>query len=250
MTDEKKLPVTPAQAHDEDADPGTGPGPDAGDAAGSHPQVEEVPSWRLITTLTVAGMLAGLLIVGVFQWAQPRILEYQATVLREAIHEVLGAPDEVQTLYLRDGALSEQPPAGVDTARAERVFLGYSGGGTPVGFAITGGQPGFQDVIEIIFGYDPRAEEVLGMRVLESKETPGLGDKIYKDSSFVAEFDGVAAPLRGVKDGEGSGPNDVDMITGATISSETIISTINARVERLQPLLEDYLAGGGGGGAP
>ena len=31
---------------------------------------------------------------------------------------------------------------------------------------------------------------VIGMKVLESKETPGLGDKIEKDSAFVAEFRG------------------------------------------------------------
>ncbi len=244
MTEERKdLPVTPEQAYQE---------PDASEAAaepgaaGPGPDLEDVPSWRLITTLAVAGAIAGLLIVGVFQWAQPRILEYRARVLREAIHEVLASPERVQTLYVMEDGLSEQPPAGVDTTEAERVFLGYDGSDEPVGFAVTGAKAGFQDVVQLIFGYDAEAGEVLGMRVLESKETPGLGDKIYKDSSFVAEFNGVEAPIQGVKDG-GDAPDEVDMITGATISSTTVIAIINMRVDALGPMLKDYLEGSGGG---
>ena len=246
MTDEKKqeLPVTPDQAYDPEPEGGaTGPAFE-GDA-GPHPEVEEVPSWRLITTLAVAGALAGLLIVGVFQWAQPQILANRAEVIRTAIQEVLGSPDRVLTLYLQDGSLSEQPPAGVDTAQAERVFLGFDQAGEPIGFAVTGEKPGFQDVISLIFGYDPTTDQVLGMRVLESKETPGLGDKIYKDSAFVAEFNEVEAPIQGVKDG-GDGPAEVDMITGATISSEAVIDIINARVQALEPALEEYMGNAGG----
>jgi len=79
--------------------------------------------------------------------------------------------------------------------------------------------------------------------VLESKETPGLGDKIEKDSSFVNEFEGVQAPLVGVKSGQAEGdPNEVDTITGATISSEAIIDIINRRIDALEPMLEDYMS--------
>jgi len=101
--------------------------------------------------------------------------------------------------------------------------------------------PGFADVVRIIFGYDPSRRQVLGMMVLESKETPGLGDKIIKDSLFVAEFDGVAAPLVGVKAGSGAGdPGEVDMITGATISSRTVIAAIEDRLAVLRPLIEAH----------
>ncbi|MFO7894142.1 MAG: FMN-binding protein [Longimicrobiales bacterium] len=253
---DQKLPVTADQAYDAEAAEGAegadsgGDGADEGAAfesdAGPHPEVEEVPSWRLITTLAVAGALAGLLIVGVFQWAQPQILENRARVLRTAIQDVLASPDRVQTLYVQDGQLSEQPPAGVDTTQAERVFLGYDANGHPVGYAITGEKPGYQDVISLIFGYDPGADEVLGMRVLESKETPGLGDKIFKDSTFVAEFRGVRAPIEGVKDG-GDEPDEVDMITGATISSEAVIEIINMRVDALGSALDEYIQRAGGG---
>ena len=244
MTDEKKqLPVTPGQAYDGDTPPDDGSGPAFETDTGPHPEVDEVPSWRLITTLAVAGALAGLLIVGVFQWAQPQILEYRARVLNEAIGEVLGDPDQVRTLYVEGDRLVDQPSAGTDTIRAEKVYLGADASGTPIGFAIVGAEPGFQDVIQLIFGYDPGTDRVLGMRVLESKETPGLGDKIMKDMEFVAEFDGVEAPLRGVKESTGA-PDEVDMITGATISSEAIIDIINHRLEDLDGVLKGYAGGG------
>ena len=78
------------------------------------------------------------------------------------------------------------------------------------------------------------------MKVLESKETPGLGDKIFKDTAFVAGSRGAAAPLAGVKKDAGSGAdNEVDMITGATISSRTVIGIINHRIEALDPVLDE-----------
>jgi electron transport complex protein RnfG len=102
---------------------------------------------------------------------------------------------------------------------------------------VTGADPGFSDVVRLIFGYDPRTSRVLAMKVLEQKETPGLGDKIEKDTAFVAEFRSAVAPLKGVKRGEGNDSTEIDMITGVTISSRTVIRVINQTLARLGPAL-------------
>jgi electron transport complex protein RnfG len=202
----------------------------------------EVNASKLLFTLGTAGALAGLLIVIVYQVTQPPIQAYKAMKLREAVSEVLGEPARWDTLYVIDGALTSTPPAGVDQASLDTIFLGYREDGTPVGYAISGAEPGFQDIIELIFGYDPRTRKVLGMKVLASKETPGLGDKIEKDSTFLAQFDGPEAPLQGVKAARATGaPNEIDVITGATISSRTVIGIINHRLERVGPILEAHL---------
>jgi Na+-translocating ferredoxin:NAD+ oxidoreductase RnfG subunit len=84
------------------------------------------------------------------------------------------------------------------------------------------------------------------MKVLDNKETPGLGDKIVKDSAFVGEFDGVSIPLRGVKAGRATGAEEeVDMITGATISSEAVIGIVNDRLGELRAPLGSWWATGG-----
>jgi Na+-translocating ferredoxin:NAD+ oxidoreductase subunit G len=204
-----------------------------------------VQSGRLIMTLGVAGALAGLLIVGVHQWTQPRILAHQARAIALAVDEVLQGPERTETLFLWDGALTAAPPAGVDTVPLDRVWAGYDASGQRVGFAMIGAEAGFQDIIKVMFGYDADAGRVLGMRILESKETPGLGDKIFKDEVFVSQFRTAQLPMVPTKPGTGTGdPRQVDTITGATISARTVIEIINNRVERMQPLLE------GAGGQP
>lgn len=203
-----------------------------------------VPAWRLVLTLAVAGSLAGALIVSVHQWTQPRILAHQARAIALAVDEVLQQPARVETLFLWQDALTATPPAGVDTVRLDRVWAGYDEGGRRIGYAMIGAEAGFQDVIRLMFGYQPESERVLGMRILESKETPGLGDKIFKDEAFVAAFRTAQLPMVPTKPGTGTGdPREVDTITGATISARAVIAIINNRVARMRPLLEQAAGG-------
>jgi electron transport complex protein RnfG len=214
--------------------------PEEGDTT-AQPLVVEASSVRLIGTLTVAGAVAGLVIVLVFQWAEPLIEAYRARVLAEAVTEVLGGADGYKTVFLdEDGTYKSQPVA--DTATLEeRIYVGYDEAGNPVGVAVPGAKAGFQDVIRLLFGYDPGTAEVLGMKVLESKETPGLGDKIEKDSTFVDQFVRVATLIQGVKKGRETGADEeVVMITGATISSQAIIDIINMRVDELRDPIGAY----------
>jgi electron transport complex protein RnfG len=191
-----------------------------------------------VTTLAVAGGVAGFFIVLVHLWSQPRIEAYQARVLGEAVQEVLGGPETTSPFFLHEGAFTPSPPSSADTASMDRVYVGWDEAGTPVGIAAAAGEPGFQDIIGLIFGFDPGSGDVLGMKVLESKETPGLGDKIIKDSAFVREFRGVQTPLEGVKPARATGAgNEIDMITGATISSQAVVDIINNRVAALEGAL-------------
>jgi electron transport complex protein RnfG len=218
---------------------------------GSTPAKPEASSFRLLMTLGLAGALAGVLLVFVFLWADPQIQAYRALVLQQAVQEVLNGPDHYETVFLlSDSTLTAQLPDGVDSLDAsqvvDKVYLGYDEAGLPVGFAVEGAEPGFQDIITLIFGYDPQTRRLLAMKVLDHAETPGLGDKIIKDTVFVAGFEGVQAPLQGVKPDRNTGdPTQVDMITGATISSRAVIAIINHRIEALGDLLAAYEPTGG-----
>jgi Na+-translocating ferredoxin:NAD+ oxidoreductase subunit G len=211
------------------------------------PEAKAQP-WRLLATLGGAGMVSGLLIVLVFGATLPTIEANKAVRLEAAIREVLRAPDRYVALYVVGGALTAEPPPGSESRRLERVFVGYRGD-DPVGFAIMAGEPGFQDVIGLIFGYDPRTRQVLGMKVLETKETPGLGDKIEKDP-FMSQFVGADTPLVGVKtkDPASKDRRQIQLVTGATISSRTVIRAINNALARVGPLLETYGADATTGG--
>jgi electron transport complex protein RnfG len=205
----------------------------------------DVPAWRLLATLGIAGAAAGFLLVFVFQVTAPIIERNKAERLAAAVQEVLRAPHRYDTLYVVDDLLTPDLPSGADPADYQQVYRGLTEDGAFVGYAIASGEPGFQDIVRVIFGYDPGTDVLLGMKVLESKETPGLGDKIEKDSTFVSQFDGVLAPLEGVKARDATGdPHEIDMITGATISSRTVIKIINNALARLEPLLDSYATSG------
>lgn len=192
---------------------------------------KEPGSLRLVLTLAVAGMLSGLAVAGAYQITKPIIDANNARALRAAVFTVVPGSAQLQRLALRDGRLV---PVGEDEQVAEPVLYGaYDEAGRFLGYAIDGSGPGFQDIIHLLYGYDPQTQRVIGMEVLESRETPGLGDKIYKDEDFVANFSSLAvAPLiTVVKDGAGA-DNEVDAITGATISSKAVVKIINEANER------------------
>ena len=208
------------------------PTAEAGDAHPPPPPVKpRATSSRLVTTLAVAGALAGLAIVLVHQWSQPRIEAHQAMVLRQAVIEVVGGASHFGTFFLLDGSYTDAPPPEADTASADRLYVGYDSEGAPMGVALAAQKAGFQDVIRLIFGFDPGTGQLLGMKVLDSRETPGLGDVIEKDVAWVTSFQGVVTPIQPVKQGTGTGSaSEVDMITGATISTRAVIEIINERL--------------------
>jgi electron transport complex protein RnfG len=207
------------------------------------PAPPRISSIRLMSTMGGAGALAGLLIVAVYQLTLPTVQANRAARLETAIHQVLPGIARYDTLYLHDGALTATLPAGADARKLEKVYDGVDGDGRRVGFAIPATQPGFQDAIDVIFGFDPGKPGTLGLVILSSRETPGLGDKI-EAPGWLAQFAGASTPLSPVKAGAAKQPDDVAMITGATISSRTVIAAINAALDRWTPILDAYRAGG------
>ncbi|MCB9896404.1 MAG: FMN-binding protein [Planctomycetes bacterium] len=200
------------------------------------------PAWKLVATLGGAGALAGVLLVAVHDATLPAILAHREAVLRAAVDEVLHAPASVDVYYVVDDALASVAPPDADDPL--RVWCGRDAGGAPVGWALDASGPGYQDSIHLLFGYDAAADALLGLRVLQSKETPGLGDRIEKDATFAAGFADAVPPIAGVKPGEASDAHGVDMITGATISSKAVIAAVNAALERTRPLLREVTASG------
>ena len=186
----------------------------------------EPSSLRLVATLGLAGLLSGLIIVSVYEATLPAIEAYKAKVLREAVFKVLPGVDHMQRMVYADGKLVASEGGANDD---DALFAGYAADGALVGYAIPTAGPGFQDIIRVLYGYLPDKRQVSGMEVLESRETPGLGDKIYKDLAFVANFDALAVDpeIVAVKKGTKTQPNQVDAITGATISSKAVVRIIN-----------------------
>ena len=220
--------------------------PSAPGAAATPPataKAPEVSSFKLLATLAIAGAAAGLLVVAVYKATLPAIERYEAAKEEGAVREVLKAPARWDTLYLQGGALTKSPTAGDDKKALPKAYVGFDASGQQLGVAVTAQEPGFQQEVLLMIGFEPATGTLIGYKVLDEKETPGLGDKIERDTSFTSQFPGRVAPLKGVKARKAGDRSQVQTITGATISSRAVIRIINHAVERWQPLLAAYEKG-------
>jgi len=198
-----------------------------------------VKASRLIMTLAFGGAFAGLLIASVYEKTLPTIQKYADSKIEGAVNEVLGKPFRLQTLYLVGEKLSATPPAGVELRAVTKAYVGFDAQDARVGVAVEAAEPGFADDVRLMVGFDPETSALTGFSVLGQKETPGLGDKIEKNEAFVSAFRGKVTPIKGTKNATSDG-STVQTITGATISSRTVIQIINHAVELWRPRLQAF----------
>ena len=195
----------------------------------------------MVFTLGLAGLLSGVALAGVYTWAQPRIERNRAARLEAALYEVLPGATHRDTWVIEDDVLVPFVDPEGRLPQTDAVYGGYDDAGRLLGFAIPAEGGGFQDTIKLLYGVDLQQRRLTGMRVLESLETPGLGDKIIKDEAFVSSFEGLAfePEIIPVEPGTAGQAHEVDTITGATISSKALVRIINEANDKWIDLLPE-----------
>lgn len=201
--------------------------------------------WEMYRSIVGIGAFCALMIVSVYQGTAGRIAENKARFLSNAIAQVLPAVRSTVEVSLdTNGALvAATEPASLPT------FLGYGDDGELVGAVITAQAMGYADIITVLYSYSFDLEAIVGFKVLETKETPGLGDKVETEPHFLANFDALDARLNDdgtalanaivtVKEGEKTEPWQLDGITGATITSDAIGVILNQGSSYWLPALE------------
>lgn len=193
----------------------------------------------LVLSLAFGGMLAGI------QLALGPAIE--ANKINESLLKVpelvLGA---AQAQNLAPGALEINPLA-VEVAKPGKTvrYSVYEAkrDGKLAGWVAKTAGAGYADKIELLIGFDPQVQTITGLFVLDQKETPGLGNKIVTDV-WRAQFlqKSTAQALAAVK-GKAAAANQIDAVTGATISSKSVTDIINTAVADLKQPLADKAKG-------
>ncbi|MBI3399072.1 MAG: RnfABCDGE type electron transport complex subunit G [Deltaproteobacteria bacterium] len=176
---------------------------------------------KMFLVLTVIGVVSGGILAGVFHVADPLIQANREKELKEAIFVVL--PEA------KDYKIMEKE---VDKEKVT-VYKGIDADGKPVGLAFIADGGGFQGNIRIMVGLGIDYLKLKGIRVLEQNETPGLGNRI-KEPAFEGQFKGleIKPKIEYIKYRKPEKLNQIQAITGATISSDAVVKNVNNAVEK------------------
>ena len=187
---------------------------------------------KMVIVLTVITALSGGILATWDGVTKPKIAYHQLQALKAAISDVLPSYDN----YLEKDI------------NGKKVYIGKIDDSTqPVGIAFKVDGSGFQGNISIMVGVDPSFNSITGIKVLGQIETPGLGTKIVVDPSnktnpfwFPEQFGGVVLfpQIDVVKNSIPQNQNEVQAISGATITSKAVVRIINENVGIIKELYQ------------
>ncbi|MBI5560635.1 MAG: RnfABCDGE type electron transport complex subunit G [Deltaproteobacteria bacterium] len=185
----------------------------------------------MIVVLTVTSVVVGGLLAGFFHLVQPRIEENRIAEERRAIFAVLPGSERYDTI-------EKEIPTVKGKNEAVRIFKGLDKEGGTVGYAFIAQGAGFQGTIKMMVGLNAGSKKLFGMNVLDQVETPGLGNKISEER-FTGQFKNLSIEPRieYLKNKNPEKPNEVQAVTGATISSRAVVNGINNRVKTILGIL-------------
>ena len=159
-----------------------------------------------LTLLIIAASMAAAL-AAVNQFTAPKIAHFQEEKTQEAINVVL-------------------PGGGEEIAFTDASGLVSTVYASEAGYAVEVKPMGFDNTIIMMVGIN-KAGEVLGIQVISHSETASLGAVAAATTSageaFRGQFVGMSGTLAVTKDGD-----EVEAITGATVTSRAICVGINA----------------------
>ena len=215
---------------------------------GHAPASPSTPTRAMIATLGLVAALCGLIIVGAYEGSLPAVKENRRIALERAVYKVLPGASKVVGYHALPGgtitpAADKELPSG-----ALAFHVAYASDGKLLGIAAEGSGKGYADAVRILFGYSPDCQCIIGMSVVFTRETPGIGDKISIDPAFLSNFKALDAKLKPdlsalanaiktVKHGTKTNPWQIDAISGATITSRAVGQAINDTAQRLLPRL-------------
>ncbi|MDT3695402.1 MAG: FMN-binding protein [Ignavibacterium sp.] len=175
----------------------------------------------IIAALTIIGVIAGGSLSLVNNWAAPKIAINLKAETERAIF-----------LVHPDGKRYEE----IKKAGFE-VYKVFNEKDSLLGYSLVYEGNGFQGKIKLMIGLTEDLNKTTSIEILEQSETPGLGTKIleppYKDQYNGLDVNPAIKLVKGI---EPSSPNEVQSITGATISSRAVVAIVNEGIAKLKSI--------------
>lgn len=183
------------------------------------------PVWKSGITLAVIAAVCTALVALTWQLTEQRIEDNRTAWLERSLEPALAGLffDSPVT----ESMLTIPQPHELPGTEAAIVYRIYAGDEPVAALFVVTARDGYAGPIRLLIGVAMDAT-VTGVRVLEHRETPGLGDRIETGKSdWVLQFDGNSLrdpqPERWKIKGDGGA---FDQLTGASITPRSIIKAI------------------------
>ncbi len=204
------------------------------------PWYQRIP--RPVVVLTTIAIIAGLALSGVYAMTKDTI-EAQHRAAQAASYLVVCPGAESFEVSEEIDAAIESLGGGVygsDFGRAtiNEGYVGVDADGNPVGYVVNvTSADGFDGDISLALGVN--ADGVVnGISFTELNETPGMGMRCG-EPDFMDQFNGVSASrFRLNKAGGSTADDEIDSVSGASISSGAVVNAVNAGLDFLQSVLK------------
>ncbi len=176
-------------------------------------------------TLAAIAAVCTTLVVGTWQLTTDRIAANEKAFLEQNLMPALGATEFDSGLL--DSALVIPRPHELPGSGDAIVYRVFQGAEPAAALFVVTARDGYAGPIQLLVGVDV-AGDVTGVRVLEHRETPGLGDGIdAAKSDWILQFDGRSLGDPGIEgwaivaDG-----GEFDQLTGASVTPRAVIKAI------------------------
>lgn len=158
------------------------------------------------------------------------IAQRDADNAKQARTEVLPGADSFEQISV-ESIIASKPELGI----IKDVYEGKNNGKSE-GYVFTAASKGYGGDIIINVGINTSGK-VTGVKIGDNKETPGLGSKA-KDEPFIGQFKDLETdkPLKVVKGGK-KNPEEIDSISGATITSRAVTKAVQAAIDMSRELI-------------
>jgi len=182
----------------------------------------------MVLFVLVLGSILTVTLLAVDHYTAPTIEANERIKVRTNVLEALGIPvddSDVDTVFDRAVDVSEAAGTTLFIAADGSKAIAYEGAG--LWGTITG-----------ILSVNPDGTALRGVTIIHQEETPGLGGRISEEE-YLAGFSGrlLEPPMVVTAPGKASSPEEIDAITGATMTSNAFISILNDHIAAAMPIL-------------
>lgn len=192
---------------------------------GQTPDRPPPAAWSSGLILAVLAAICTALVAITYHLTAPRIAENEKAELERSLKPTLS--DVFYDNDLSESTLIVPPPHELPGKEAAIVYRVYSKDKPVAAVFVVTAREGFAGPIKLLIGIE-YSGEVTGVRVLEHKETPGLGDLIEASKSdWIEQFEttSLESPPRERwairRDG-----GEFDQLTGASITARAVVIAV------------------------